>query len=293
MFISFARWMKAHDLAAFFVLTFLISFSAWIPMVLTLPQKDMQYMSGGGYLLMLIGLWGPALAAILTTAITRGKAGLKELLGRLLIWRVPARWFLVAAFGFPAFIFLATLVYAFVTREPVRLDWSSLSMILTLPFSSLLFQGYYANEEIGWRGFALPRMLGRWNALFSSILLGLLWGTWHMPYFWGIKGVSLSWSFQTFLLFIVSISILMTWVFNHTRGSVLTAMLLHIGVNHSPGFAIAFFSIRNTSGLNTLMPWLYAAAALLVLAGYGYRTLTGRGEADQPLEMQTHSSIGD
>jgi membrane protease YdiL (CAAX protease family) len=289
----FARWMKAHDLLAFFVLTFLITFAAWIPMALTLPQKDIQYMSGGGYLLMLLGLWGPALAAILTTAVTRGKRGLKELLGRLLMWRVSIKWFLVAALGFPAFIFLAALVYAFVTHQPVRLNWSSLSMILALPFSSLLFQGYYANEEIGWRGFALPRMLGRWNALFSSILLGILWGAWHIPYLWGIKGVSLPWPFSTFLLFIVSISILMTWIFYHTRGSLLIALLFHIWVNNIPGYVTAFLSIKNTNGFNALLPWLYAAAALLVVAMYGYRTLTRRGEATQPLEMQTKSRIGD
>ena len=160
-------------------------------------------------------------------------------------------------------------------------------MILSLPFSSLLLQVYYANEEIGWRGFALPRMLGRWNALFSSILLGLLWGAWHMPYLWGIKGASLPWPFTTFLLFIVSISILMTWVFNHTRGSTLMAMLFHVWVNYMPGYVIGFLSIKDTSGFNALMPWLYAAAALLIVAVYGYRSLNRHAERPELAGLTT------
>jgi membrane protease YdiL (CAAX protease family) len=212
---------------------------------------------------------------------------LKELLGRLLIWRVPVRWFLVVVLGLPALTLLAVLVYALVAHETVRLNWNSLAGILTLPFSSLLFQLYYANEEIGWRGFALPRMLGRWNALLSSVLLGLLWGAWHMPYLWGIKGASLPWPFPAFLLFIVSVSILITWVFNHTRGSTLIAMLLHIWVNNAHAYALGFLSIKNTSGFKDLMPWLYAAAALVIVVVYGYRSLNRHPQSSQPPALAT------
>jgi len=287
MFRTLVRWIKAHDVLTFFVLTFLITFGTWIPLVLTLPQRDMQYMTGGGRLLMLIGLWGPALSAILTAGITQGKVGLKDLFRRLLLWRVPGRWFLVVILGYPVLILLTGLLFSQFTNEPIRFNWSSWSMILALPSFSLLLQGYFANEELGWRGFALPRMLGRWNALSSSIVLGVIWGFWHMPYFWGIKGISQPFPFHIFLVYIVSISILMTWVFNHTKGSVLIAMIFHILINFIPNYVIALLSLTNIRGFYNAITLVYVAAAILVVTLSGYRTFTGDRESQVPVQPVT------
>jgi membrane protease YdiL (CAAX protease family) len=260
MFSSFIRWIKTHDLLTFFVLTFLFTFGVWF-MAITTGVGTLQDFA----------LWGPALSAILITTVTRGKPGLLALFRRLLLWRVPARWYLVIFLGWPAISIQAALLHAQLTNQPVMIEWSRWSGFLTWLFSALVL-GFWACEEIGWRGFALPRLLERWNALFSSIVLGIVWAGWHLPYYLRPEGIHPD--FYPFVVFAVSLSILMTWVFNHTQGSILVATFLHFWVNVYDGLQADKLSLTDPGGQTLIESWLLAGVASLVVVLYGYRSLT-------------------
>ena len=87
--------------------------------------------------------------------------------------------------------------------------------------------GFWACEEIGWRGFALPRLLERWNAFTASLILGVVWALWHLPYFF----FGMPYSFLIYALYLLAVSVLMTWIFNHTQGSLLVAVIFHFWFN--------------------------------------------------------------
>lgn len=287
MFRSLVSWIKAHSLLTYFALTLLLIWGTCIPLVLSLPVRDSRYITTGGRLLMLIGLWSPALSAILTTAITRGKPGLKDLGRKLLFWRVPARWYLVFLLGLPAIMVLSALLHAQVSGHPLLVDWSRWQLILTLPLG-MVINGWYVCEELGWRGFALPHLQKRWNAFLSSLILALVWDLWHLPYFMGVKGLSAGVPFSYYLAFIIATSIIMTWIFNNTKGSVLVAVLYHTWTNFCISARGILLPQENQAELLLATDWLMAAAAILVVIVCGYQSFTRSRPSSVPFEMQTN-----
>jgi membrane protease YdiL (CAAX protease family) len=107
-----------------------------------------------------------------------------------------------------------------------ELVWLSDPMFIVVTFFTILLTGGPLQEEYGWRGYALPRLQGRFNALVSSIILGVLWSLWHLPYFYigSESGYQYLWGH---MLSAVIISIIMTWLYNNTGGSILVALLSH------------------------------------------------------------------
>jgi uncharacterized protein len=287
MFTSLARWIKDHNLLAFFALTFLISWSTWLAVILTLPELDMKNLGTGGMLLMLLGQWGPALAAIVITAFAYGKSGLKELFGRLKYRPGSARWFFAAGFLWTVIWLTATLWQARVTGQVLSFHWNQWVRIFSLLISALpLF--FWGCEEMGWRGFALPVLQVRSNALIASVMLGLVWGAWHLPIFlWDIKGLNPGVPFYTYLVYTVSISIVMTWLLNHTQGSLLVAIFFHFWLNDYPKLQYAMLPVEDPNGSTLgLSIWLMAAFAVLVVLIYGYRTLTRDREGTMPARLK-------
>jgi membrane protease YdiL (CAAX protease family) len=268
MYKSFIGWIKAHELWSFFILTFLITFAGWVPVFLGLKGSDIYNT---------IGLWGPALSAILVTALSRGRAGFKELFQRLLHWRVPVKWYLIILLGWPAVSLLALVVYSAVSGQPLTFaggQWSQTAAWLVQ--SPLL--AFWACEELGWRGFAQPRLQGQWNALLSSVILGVIWACWHLPYY---LVVEMPTPFYFFMIFTISVSILMTWILNHTRGSVFIATVFHFWINIWSAIQADKFPTADPGRLEVIQDLVIAAAAILVVALFGYRSLT-RSQAPAP-----------
>jgi membrane protease YdiL (CAAX protease family) len=183
-------------------------------------------------------LGGPILPALLMTAIINGRAGVGRLLRRCVQWRVAPRWYLFVLVGFPALLLLSVLVLPGAiagVREPVPL----LALSYLPAFIIIFLVGGPLVEEPGWRGFALPRLEQRLGALRGTLLLGALWGLWHLPLFLfmpgyngagtGFFGVSLA--FVAFVLGSVALAVIFTWVFHRTGGSLLLTMLLHASEN--------------------------------------------------------------
>lgn len=211
---TIAAIIKRHALAAFFVLAYAISWA-----LVALVSRSVAFA--------LLALFGPALAAIIVTAASEGRRDISALLRRVVLWRVGVRWYLVAI-GLPfAIAALALGVHSLVTGAPFAL--STGTSIPLLAVLAVLVVG----EEIGWRGYALPHLQARYSGLVASLILGVLWAGWHLAN-GTIPGLQAYWyGFPAFLFFVVAQTILFTWLFNHSRGSVLLAWIFHASINVS------------------------------------------------------------
>ncbi len=176
-----------------------------------------------------IGFLGPALAALVVTAYEAGGAGVRALLAQLLRWRVRPIWYAVA-FGGPL---LLTLALAVLYRATGGVLPSSVPLQMPLPLLLLLFFVYVGlfhgglDEELGWRGYALPRLQARYGALTASLILGVFWACWHLPAWFLPDSPQAGLSFPVFLVSVVATSIIYTWFYNSTGGSLLLIIVLH------------------------------------------------------------------
>jgi CAAX protease family protein len=213
---------------------------------------------------------GPCLAAFIMTGITEGSPGIRRLLRWIVLWRVGVQWYLFALVGIPAITVLGALVL-----PGVLATWQApaSSLLLTYPVSFVvsLIIGGPLGEEIGWRGFALPRLQRTQGPLVGSLILGLLWAFWHLPYFWmpewgTPKGTTLD--IVWFVLADVALTIVYTWVFNNTKGSLLIVILVH--ASNDAFFINQLF--RAPIVTDSLVPFVVgfgAAAVLLIILTRG------------------------
>lgn len=179
--------------------------------------------------------YGFIVASVLMTWLTLGGRAVVDLLKRFLIWRVDWRWYATALLIFPAIFSLAVALNALLTATPP--DFSTVFAhqifgaaaslpLYVLPF--LLFDALTNGEEIGWRGFVLPRVQAKTNALTAALIVGVIWAAWHIPKFLSPGNTS---PFGLFAIEMVAHSILYTWIYNNTRGSLLLVTLFHAAGN--------------------------------------------------------------
>ena len=200
-------------------------------------------------------MWGPFLGGILITAVVDGRSGLKTYFSRIVRWRVGLKWYAIAIF-FPLILRLIAVGFNIIAgaKLSTNIQW------ITLP--DLMFELVFATfftalgEEPGFRGFALPRMLVGRSALMAALVIGVLHTIWHLPLF--ITGDDPP---LTTALIIISGSVLFTWLFNNTKGSVLIAMLLHISVDI---WQVVFKPVFNGADAQGQEIWL--AVSYIVMA---------------------------
>ncbi len=174
----------------------------------------------------------PAVCAIALTGFAGGRPALRALVGRLALWRVSWRWWAAAIVVQPILLLVSAGLYNLlrpatpITPVPFASIAAFVSTTIALGIASL-------GEEIGWRGVALPGLQMRQSPLTSSVILGLVWGVWHVP-FWILVGSYEQFGLAYFgvnLLGVVPLTIFITWLFNHTRGSILLAVVFHVAFN--------------------------------------------------------------
>lgn len=220
---------KAYPLTRFFVTVYFISWVLWIPVALS--SQGIIPIQLPVLLAVVIGGISPSLTAVVLTIAEEGKDGIRNLFTRLLRWRVAIQWYLFVLLA-PAMIMLCSAALytlsAGTTFEFFKIgNWLVIFMLFLF---TLLFGGPLG-EEIGWRGYALPRLLVNRNALLASLIVGVLWGLWHLPLFWIQGSLQADIPIVWFLVSILAESILYTWVHIHTIGSLLLAILFHAAVN--------------------------------------------------------------
>src|SRR5918994_2796212 len=219
-----AQLIRRYPLVTFFILVFGLTWVVWVPRASGAP-------------LGIVGqawTWVPAIAALLAAALTGGRAALRELGARLVRWRGGWQWYLGVILGPAAFSLVVAGVYAMLGGSWAEAAPSAIRegplMMLSL-FLVILTLTDGLGEELAWRGFALPRLLTQHNALVASMILGVIWALWHLPLLWTEGSPMYHQPGWLPLLDITAKSVIFTWVFLHTRGSVLLAMLFHGATN--------------------------------------------------------------
>jgi uncharacterized protein len=227
-------WVKEHPIMAYFVLAYAISWIIVAPLVASAQGLiDLPVPFALHYL----NDYAPLLAAIITAKIADGRVGLRDLFRRMIKWRVGLGWMLVAAFS-PLVVWgIAVGIVVLGVGDPPP-DLSSLGTITYVPFLGwagwvfwILTAGI--GEESGWRGYALPKLQSHMSALSATLIVTLFWVGWHLPRFFYYGGyMQLGFSVLPLAAHgFLALAIVLTWLYNSTRGSILMAALFHGGYN--------------------------------------------------------------
>jgi len=276
------------SLLKFFFLTYAVTWACFVTVVKishgsapTVPALALVR----GFLL-LLGTFAPSLVALAITARAEGRPGVRSLLRRIVQWQVGARWYLFAIAYLPAIKLSVALAHRVMTGSWPRFGTESWYIIVVAIAISTPLQ---AGEEIGWRGYALPRLAGRFGFARASLLLGLIWSCWHLPLFFLRGADKYGQSFPVWTLQVVALSVGITWLYAHTNGSLLLAMLMHSAVDQTVGIVpSANASPGNPFALSaSLVMWLTAAflwlTALYFLVRMPKVELSLANEAERPI----------
>ena len=277
---AITNWIKTHQLISFFALSYLIIFVVTFTFIYLHPSQPVQPWS----LVWFLQVFSPTFSALIVTWIIGGKPEVKRLLSGLTRWKVGFRCYFAAAF-----LFLGPLVIALVyiaLGNPIsglKPGETIFSLLGTLVFT--VFSGPIA-EELGWRGFALPRLQSKNNALVSSLILGGIWCCWHIPLFFVTGSSQQGIPFPIYLVLVVSVTIYITWLYNNTRGSLIITILAHFTFNLT-GF------LTGPLGLMSPMVFYMTAGPLLglivvaIIFGFGPRSFSKRPVAELPFKRKT------
>ena len=230
--------ISRHPLVSFFVLANALSWTAWIPYILSqnglgIWAFEFPSILGTGQILgMLPGAYlGPITSALIVTAITGGAVGLRQWGKRLWKWRVRWHWYAITLLGVPAALVLTGIVFS--GGQVFAPSITALSLYLPFLFLQMITTGLA--EEPGWRDFSLPRLQAKFGPLRAAFILGPLWALWHFPLFlteWG-GWPEADWTKPVFFtIFCISFNVVMSWVFNSTGQSLPLSMLAHVSVNN-------------------------------------------------------------
>jgi len=263
-----------RNLLLFFLIAFGFTWLFWIPEALA-----MRGFLGSSIIVDFLlspnnpAALGPFVSAFLLTWWNERGRGVIRLLKRGVDYGFPRVWWVPTIFIFPLICGGALLLVILGGERIPDLMWASNpSLIVTFFFSVLLFQGPL-QEEFGWRGYALGRLQTRFNAINSSIILGLVWGAWHLPYFWIGEEVVYTYTFLPQVFSTILVSILFTWLYNNTAGSILVALVFHTMLNYS----MQMFPALETE-VGALFYLVFSIATVVaVLAIWGPRRMV-RGE---------------
>jgi hypothetical protein len=180
----------------------------------------------GFHPLYILAVAAPTLAATTLTLAWEGRSGLRGLWDSLTRWRFGFQWYVFALVVIPVLGWLMSRVAG---ADP-QYDLSTPTLVVAALLNLLIGP---LGEELGWRGYALPRLLRRFNPCAASLILGAIWGLWHLPSFFVSSQVQADLSLPLFLVGALCLSIIATWLFQHTGGSVLITVVLHYAVNFS------------------------------------------------------------
>lgn len=260
--------LKRHPLASFFVLAYAI---AWIPSAFGLAT--------GNYSVLGISAFAPAISALIVNAANEGRTGIQALVSKLFLWRVRIKWVLIALLAPIVLELLAIPMHRWLgdaMPSPSFGDWIQIlpaqlpALVLFLLFLVVLSMG----EELGWRGYALPRLQSRYGAVWASLILGSLWGPWHLPTFWIPGSIQNGLPIPGYILATIGFTFIYTCLYNGSKGSVLLACLYHAASNLTLTYGNALFP-KIIGNLYLSLPAL-AVLVIIVMALSGSNGLVGR-----------------
>lgn len=250
--------IRKYPLFSYLIITFTFMWSmALIGIVLKLPFSHPLMISG-----FIIGAFIPTISAIIVTCLIDGKTGLINLFKKFLIWKNSFFWYFIALS--PVIIsFIIGIIYCIYSDSYHENNNRTIINAIIL-FLLTLIPGPIS-EEAGWRGFALEKLLLKYNGLLSGIILGLIWGLWHLPLFFITGSPQYDLSFLYFMLQIISITIFHTWLYINSRKSLLLMVILHWSMNFGSSLIIGYFSLIPGPLFFKIFSICYALLALIVI----------------------------
>jgi membrane protease YdiL (CAAX protease family) len=223
------RSRPVGQVVAFFAITYLVTWGCFV-------AGSLMGASGVTLAVILLGSFAPSVVAVVLTGRLEGRSGVRALLRRLLQWRVGLRWYVFAL----AFMAVVKLLVAVIYRVGNG-DWPQFGdqawYAIVAAILPIAIVGGPLGEEVGWRGFALPRLSERWGLAPASLLLGVVWACWHLPLFFLPHLEKYTdqhgQSFPTYFLQVVALSVALAWLMGNTGGSLLLAVLMHSAINQT------------------------------------------------------------
>ena len=262
--------LARYPLTFYFVIAYGFSWLVWVPLALSKDgagRLSFHSPIGASASVVIASFVGPFLSAFIMTGVTEGRTGVGRLLRRCVLWRVGFGWYLFALIGLPLILLLGVLVLL-AAMESVK---GHAYVVLPRPWLGMIVYVLLhgpLGEEPGWRGFALPRLQRLYGPLAASLILGPLWALWHLPFFWVP-----AWNFPPTLFNIgmfvaaaIPLTIVMTWVFNNTKGSVLMAILVHASFDFTFVILNLLFTAPIVTDYGSTLPVLIGLGTLASLA---------------------------
>lgn len=255
-----------RSLVAFFLITFAASWSIWLGTAALLSSEPSTVLTGAAGLFLFVGTIAPSLVALTLTARAQGPAGVSSLLSRLTLLPHHARWYVFAAGFMPTMKIAVVVLHRLITGVwPATME-STPWYVMAL--ATMVSTPVQAGEEIGWRGYALPRLARRVGLAGGSVVLGVIWASWHLPLFF-ISGGNAGESFPTYVVAVTALSVAMAWLYWRTNGSLLLTMLMHAAINNTASIvrapAAAPLALRPSliGGLTAVVLWIPATFLLV------------------------------
>jgi membrane protease YdiL (CAAX protease family) len=246
-----AGWARRHDLALYLGLAFLISWSAW-PLVALNPDSSP------------LVPFGPLLAAVIVALVTGGPRALRALVSQLGRWPRSPSWYVLALAGPVVVTAVAAAVSMALGASPAPFaaDWPAVGALF---LTTVVIVGLF--EEVGWRGYALPRLQRHHSGLRAALVLGVIWACWHLPEL--LSDPDGQRPSIPFVLFVLAQSVILTWQYNATQGSLPIVILSHAAINTTAQCVLPLFPPEDYQLAWWVFTSLWVAAAAVVIAGVG------------------------
>jgi membrane protease YdiL (CAAX protease family) len=256
-----------YPIVSYFILSFAIAWSVWIPVGILVAEPSVA--------VVLPGAWAPTIAAVMLTAATEGRSGVRKLLSGLLKWRAGIRWYLFAILSCTAVAFFAIGIHVLLggsapTVEAVAARFglpaeraSSLFAMLPIIYVVTIFTGGPIAEELGWRGYAQARLQLKVGAAPAGVVIGFIWSLWHLPLFFFLPEATGDVPILYYVPLVTAWGVLFGWLYVRTYGSVLLCVLFHAGVNFVLG-ALGLVAVTGSTRLLAIFVVLWSSTAVLV-----------------------------
>jgi len=214
--------MTTKTLTPFLILTFALTWGIAVLLIFFTDQVVAVFGEiNSSNPLYILAVYAPGIVGVLLVWQKYGLKGLGSFFRRLTLWRAPAPWWLFLLLGIPAIVYLGAALNGTISDPFPFSPWTQVFPALAAAF----FLGTI--EEFGWRGLALPLLQRKMSPFWAGLTLGIIWAAWHIPAFLLSGSVHSAWSFVPFIGGVVAISVILTPLFNSTRGSLLIAYLYH------------------------------------------------------------------
>jgi uncharacterized protein len=239
------------------------------------PMNRMFGEITGQHPLFFLAVWTPGIAAFIVVLCRTGFGGLKRYLGRLLLWQTSLPWYGFLVIGIPLLFFCGSALKGNLFDAPF--PFTSISaLVAALGFTAI--KGPV--EELGWRGLAMPLLQRKLSPVWAGLVLGVIWGVWHVPAFLLSGTPQSAWSFMPFFVGSIAMSVIMTALFNASQGSILLAALFHFQMNNPIW--------PDAQPYDTIF---FVAAAVLLVWFNRKAMFSIRGSVTEVIPQQLHGSV--